>query len=381
VLCSSFVLTRSNHLLRLALIFERFPKANTAIQSLPFLFKPWGRITVSHPNSETPRQTVAVVGLGSIGGVIAGMLGAANRHDVVACVRTPVDHLTVERAGGAVSTPLRVISDPSEAKPVDWVLLSTKVHDVPTAAPWLARLCTPNTRVAVLQNGIGHVERLTPLVGGATIIPTIVYYNSERLAPDRVRFRPADHHEFAVRDDVDGRAFAALVDGTSMRTLISTDFLTLTWQKLLLNVIANPVTALTMERMTVLRREDIQALCLETLEEAIAVGRAEGARFRDDEAVQALATILSYPADAGTSMYFDRLAGRPLEIEALTGAVVAAGRTHGIPTPVNTTMLTLLRAVHHAHVSAGSAPHPVSLPDASPAAAIPVPHPTLPLSR
>jgi len=308
---------------------------------------------VSHPHAERPRQTVAIVGLGSIGGVIAGMLRAADRHDVTACVRTPVDRLTVERPGDVVQTPLRAITDPLQATPVDWVLLCTKVHDVPHAAPWLTRLCTPNTRVAVLQNGIGHVERLTPLVGGATIVPTIVYYNSERLAPDRVRFRPADHQEFAVRDDADGRAFAELLDGTAMRLLVSEDFLTLTWKKLLLNVIANPITALAMERMTVLRRDDVQALCLETLREAVAVGRAEGARLRDDDAAQALATILTYPAEAGTSMYFDRLAGRPLEIEALTGAVVAAGRKHDIPMPVNNTMFTLLRAVHDAHVAAG----------------------------
>ncbi|HEY0928865.1 MAG TPA: 2-dehydropantoate 2-reductase [Gemmatimonas sp.] len=305
-----------------------------------------------HPSSASPRQTVAVVGLGSIGGVIAGALRAADRHDVLACVRTSIDHLTVERPDGVVRTPLRTITDPAQATPVDWVLLSTKVQDVPKSASWLAALCTPNTRVAVLQNGIGHVERLTPLVGGATIVPTIVYYNSERLAADHVRMRPADSQEFAVRDDADGHAFAELLHGAPMRTLVSADFLTLAWRKLLLNVIANPITALAMERMTVLRRDDVQALCMETLHEAVAVGRAEGAQLPDDAADQALATILSYPAEAGTSMYFDRLAGRPLEIEALTGAVVAAGRKHGIPTPVNNTMFTLLRAVHDAHVAA-----------------------------
>ena len=135
-----------------------------------------------------------------------------------------------------------------------------------------------------------------------------------------------------------------------MRTLVSDDFLTLAWQKLLLNVIANPITALTMQRLSVMRRDDIQALCVNALHEAVAVGRAEGARLRGDEVAHVMATMLTYPADAGTSMYFDRMAGRPLEIEALTGAVVAAGQKHGIPTPVNSTLFTLLRAVHDAHV-------------------------------
>ena len=45
-------------------------------------------------------------------------------------------------------------------------------------------------------------------------------------------------------------------------------------------------------------------------------------------------------------MYFDRLAGRTLEVEALTGAVVAAGARHGIATPLNRALLALLRAIN-----------------------------------
>jgi len=52
-------------------------------------------------------------------------------------------------------------------------------------------LCDVATRVAVLQNGIGHVARVGPLVNGAKVISVIVYYNGERLAADRVRIRPS----------------------------------------------------------------------------------------------------------------------------------------------------------------------------------------------
>ena len=76
------------------------------------------------------------------------------------------------------------MTDPAAAAPVDWVLLCTKSHDTPSAAPWLARLCRPSTRVAVLQNGVDHVSRVSPLIAGATVVPAIVYYNGERLATD-----------------------------------------------------------------------------------------------------------------------------------------------------------------------------------------------------
>ncbi len=129
--------------------------------------------------------------------------------------------------------PLRVLTDPQEVKkPADWVLLCTKTHQTESAAPWLKRLCAPSTRVAVLQNGIGHVERVAPLVGGAAVLPAIVYFNGERLAPDRVRLRQGSDQDIAVADDAIGRAFARLFDGTPLRVALSGDFATLAWRKL-----------------------------------------------------------------------------------------------------------------------------------------------------
>jgi len=300
--------------------------------------------SIGHPE----RTTVAVIGLGSIGGIIAGFLAALDRYDVVACVRRPIARLVVERKDSTIDVPIRALTDPAQAKPVDWVLMCTKTQDTESSAPWLRHLCGPNTRVAALQNGICHAERLAPFAGQASVVPAIVYYNGERLAPDRVRYRRAGDYDFALTDDPDGRAFAALLDGSGLRILQSGDFKTLAWRKLLLNAMANPITALTLQRQAVFRRDDVKALCLAILEEAAAVGRADGAQLAANEPEQLLATLLTYPPDAGTSMYFDRLAGRPLEIDALSGAVVAAGERHGMPTPLNRMMLTLGRAVSDA---------------------------------
>jgi 2-dehydropantoate 2-reductase len=297
-------------------------------------------------SAHSRRTTVAVVGAGGIGGVVAGLLRAADRHDVVACVKTPVERLVVECPDRTVDVSIRSLTDPVEATPVDWVLLCTKVHDIPSTAPWLNRLCGAGASVAVLQNGIGHAARLAPLVGSASIVPTIVYFNGERLGEGRVRFSHARPHDLAVPDDAAGTALANLLAGTPLRTQSSDDLDTLAWRKLLLNAVANPLTALTMQRLSVFRRDDVKALSLALLEEGVAVGRAEGVRLAPDEARRILAALLAYPADASTSMYFDRMSGRPMEVEALTGAIVACGERHGVATPLNTAILTLLRAAN-----------------------------------
>ncbi len=289
---------------------------------------------------------VAVVGLGSIGAAAAGCLAAAGRHDVIACMRTPIGHLTLDAPDGTAELKLRVVTDPAQATPVDWVLLCTKTHQTESAAPWLSHLCTPHTRVAVLQNGIGHVARVAPLANGAAVMPVIVYYNGERLAPDRVRLRQGSDQDLTVADDADGRAFVQLLDGTPLRVLVSGNFATLIWRKLLINAVANPITTLTLQRQAVLRRPDVQELCHGILNEAVAVARAEDVDLAGDEPRRAMETLFTFSGELGTSMYFDRVAGRKLEVEALTGAIVAAGERHGIAMPLNRALLTLLRAIN-----------------------------------
>jgi 2-dehydropantoate 2-reductase len=174
----------------------------------------------------------------------------------------------------------------------------------------------------------------------------LVYYNAERLAADRVRIRHAGPHDAVVTDDEPGRAFVDLFEGAPIRIIRSDDFATLAWRKLLINAVANPITALTLQRQAVLRRPDVQELCRAILDEAVAAARAEGVQLAADETARTMATLHNFSGELGTSMYFDRLAGRSVEVEALTGAIVAAGERHGLAMPLNRALLTLLRAIN-----------------------------------
>ena len=116
----------------------------------------------------------------------------------------------------------------------------------------------------------------------------------------------------------------------------------------LINAVANPITALTLQRQAVLRRSDVRDLCRGILDEAVAAARAEGVKLAEDETARTIATLENFSGELGTSMYFDRLAGRRVEVEALTGAIVAAGDRHGMAMPFNRALLTLLRAINDA---------------------------------
>jgi 2-dehydropantoate 2-reductase len=76
----------------------------------------------------------------------------------------------------------------------------------------------------------------------------------------------------------------------------------------------------------------------------VAVARAEGANLPDAVADEIVDWCAGLPEDLGTSMLFDREAGRALEWDARNGVVVRRGAVHGVPTPVSDVIVPLLAA-------------------------------------
>jgi len=287
---------------------------------------------------------IAVVGLGNIGTVYAAHLAAGGRHRVYACVRRRPEPLIVDGAFGRVTGEVEWFNSPSHAPLADWIFLATKSQDTASAANWFARLLKPGTRIVVLQNGVDAEARLEPFRAGATVIPTVVYTNSKRLGPGHVRhMRP--EYDLAVPPSRDAEELISLFTGTAIRIEQEPEFLTAAWRKFLINLAANPLTAIVGRGIGALRGEDMEQLALQLLEEAAAVGRAQGAKLGPGVAREVLEWMAAFPADTGTSMLEDRLAGKPLEYDALTGAVLRLGSRHGIAMPVNRMVMALLRGI------------------------------------
>src|SRR6266496_1982664 len=106
--------------------------------------------------------SVAVVGVGAIGAAVAGAVQSAGGHELLLCARRALERVVVElpdRSAVSIEGPL--LTDPGRVDaPADWVLLAVKAHQTQGAAGWLSALCARETTVAVLQNGIDHVERV-----------------------------------------------------------------------------------------------------------------------------------------------------------------------------------------------------------------------------
>ncbi|MGO3797526.1 MAG: ketopantoate reductase family protein, partial [Pauljensenia sp.] len=206
---------------------------------------------------ETHTGDVALIGAGAVGLSIASAL-ARSGHGILVCGgSTPLDRITVHEGGAAASWTVSHTSNPDDLSGLNGAVLAVKAHQTASTSQWLGALAGSGVPVMVAQNGVEHRERVSGYLTAAQVIPAIVYLNAERTAPGTVTLRRVGASDLAVPDDEPGRRLARDLTRGGLRVLTVQDFTTAAWAKLLTNITANPLTALTGRRAEVLRDPEI----------------------------------------------------------------------------------------------------------------------------
>jgi 2-dehydropantoate 2-reductase len=286
--------------------------------------------------------TILLVGPGAIGGTLAAWLAQDDRNDVTVGVRTPIDSLEVTTPQGIIRAKPRVLTDPAQARHVDWILVATKAYDSDSASAWLPGATGRHTRLAVIQNGVEHVARFEKHFDVQRIVPVMIDLPADRAGPGRSIQR--GRAQMVVPAGKNGADFIQLFAATNFDLSQTDDFTTAIWRKLCLNS-AGAVSAAVLKGAGISRHDGVAELMLSIVRECIAVGRAEGATLADTVPDEIVDGARRAPPDAENSMVADRRAGRPMEIDARNGVIVRLGRKHGIATPMNALMVALLEAV------------------------------------
>lgn len=285
--------------------------------------------------------TIALIGPGAIGTTIAAALHEVDRAPLL-CGRTAHSQLTLRHDEGEIVVPGPVLTEPRAIQqPVDLVFVAVKTTQVAESAGWLAALCDEKTVVCALQNGVEQKAQLAPLVNGATVLPSVVWFPAQR-EPDAsvwLRAKP----RLTLPDVPQAQRVVEALSGTRCAVDLSADFLSIAWRKLLQNAAAG-LMVLANRRAGMFSRDDITDLALGYLRECLAVARAEGAVLKDDVPQEIVGNFQRAPADLGTSILADRQANRPLEWDIRNGVIQRLGHAHGIAVPISDVLVPLLAA-------------------------------------
>lgn len=295
--------------------------------------------------------TIAVIGAGGVGGWFGARLGAAAGTDVSLCVRRAFPALRVEVDGVVSDASVDIVVDPDVAPRADWVILATKAHQVPGAASWLERFDDGRATLAVAQNGIDHHERVRSVWKGE-VVPVVVRFAAQGRGPGAVSV--TSDGSIAVPASPAGRRFGALCTRAGFVVDVEEDFSSILWNKFAYNLTGNTLTTiLDVPVRELAATPGVRRLIRGLIEECMQVGRAEGAHMDRDLPEKAIELFGSYTGATSSSMHQDLRRGASIEYEALTGALVRCARRHGIPVPLNSTVLALLEAIDHRLRSTG----------------------------
>jgi 2-dehydropantoate 2-reductase len=292
------------------------------------------------------RMTIGVLGPGAVGTVFAVPL-ARTGHRVLCVARSQTaaairrDGLTLVRHSGASQARPEALERLDE--PVDVLLVTVKAFALDEALERIA--AEPQTTVPLL-NGLEHVERLRALLGGRVVAASVGRLEAYRDGPTVVAQttgRPV------VTLAPNGEGLAALFGDAEADVRRGTGERAVLWEKVARLAPLAAATAVTQRPVGDMRDDPEWRPRLEHgIGEACAVAAAEDVQL--DPAEQ-WGIIQAMPAGLTTSTARDFAAGRPSELDAITGAVVRAGRSLSVPTP---TLDRLLEAAEEERCRASS---------------------------
>ena len=290
-------------------------------------------------------EPVAVLGAGAVGCFFGGLLARAGVPVTLigrAALVQALDAgpLVVEMGGERLAVPERAAADPSAAQHARLVLVCVKSTDTAAAAQQLAPHLRPDAIVVSLQNGIANAACLQERLP-VPVLPAAVYVAVEMAGPGQVR-----HHgrsELIIPDVPAAPKLAALFARAHVPVDVSDNVAGVLWAKLVVNCAFNGLSAIAQQPYgRLFASPGVPRMLRDIVDECRAVAAAEGVIIPGDPwaGVEAIAATM---ATQTSSTAHDVARGRRSEIDFLNGWIVRLGEQHGVATPVNRTVHTLVR--------------------------------------
>lgn len=302
-----------------------------------------------------------VFGTGGMGGFFGGKLLQAGHH-VRFLARGP--HLQAMKKGGLkihssagtwTTPPDTALESTKESEPVDVVLFCVKAYDTEAAAKQLDPVLSPHTIILSLQNGVENEEIIRRHIPRGRVYGGIAYISSRITAPgeitetgglQRIVFGPMHGPIDRQAKDVH-EAFAK----SDIRAELRQEIVGELWKKFVFISSMGSMTAVTrLNQGEILASRPTLDVVFRAMHEATAVGKAHGVTIEAIDPARVIEGLKRFDSGTRSSMYFDLINEKPMEVEALNGTIVRLGTSYGIDTPIHRTLYSALLPYHLKHL-------------------------------
>lgn len=301
---------------------------------------------------------VVVLGAGAMGSLFGGLLAEGGlKVTLVDPWQEHIDNikqngLQIVGFGGDRFIPIGATTNAAEIESADVVLVQCKANFNAAAAKSMQHLFTEasNTVAISFQNGLGNEEELATYFGEDRVLGGLTAQGANVEGPGVIRNHaelPSYIGEMSGGISERVTEIAETLSGAGLPTEASASIRQDIWRKLMANIAISAVSGITgLNIGQIFNEHRADSVSYAALEEAIAVANASGVNLTADEAREILAKIAGPNGTPGnkSSLRVDIENSRPSEIDYINGAVVLLAKKHGVPVPVNETLVTLVHA-------------------------------------
>jgi len=287
-------------------------------------------------------KKILILGAGAVGSVIGALL--SSRNDVT-LVGNEAHVEAVNSRGLSISGDvnktfhIRADSQIREIPREALIFLTTKAYDSERAITGINTILRKDTVILVLQNGIGNEDIVKNAAGGkATVLRGVTSMAAEFFRAGEVKYWRG---ETVIERTAMAEEVADTLNACDVKTNLSENIRDNVWNKVAVNSVVNPLTAIFQVRNRQIGGETLESVRQQIVRECVQVGEAEGISLASDLEKQIDKAILGYTNFS--SMCQDIMKGKRTEIDFLNAKIVDLGRKHGVPTPVNETIVHLIR--------------------------------------
>ncbi|MBQ7534740.1 MAG: 2-dehydropantoate 2-reductase [Stomatobaculum sp.] len=293
---------------------------------------------------------ICIAGVGAVGGLLAGVIGRKYAESLTLIARGKRAEVLKEKGlvlksefyGDSVVHPACIAENGEGIGIQDVVLVCVKNYSLDKIAEQIRPCIGPDTIVAAVMNGVEPGDRLRKLFPEANVCDALIYTTSGAKEDCSVLQTGAYSYIFVgskLKEErrIEGaKTLDRILREGGFDSRYAEDIEARIWEKFILNCGFNIVTARYLtDSDTIRKNENMKKDLLALMQEAEAVGRAEGVAFEGSPAERGFEHCMTVQKpDATSSMRRDAEAKRPMELDAFLGAVSRKAKEHGIDVPV-----------------------------------------------